>query len=258
MVGHRYGPSRFRFHAPVSMALLGAALLMMSACGSEDPGPGAGTLVIPYVLGNDRSCENLGVATIRVQLDGGFMQTEVDCDGEDVRMRNVPAGLYSVEVFGLDADGVAILDSIQSGPLQQRVTGNSETTEVNPPVILTAAPARLLLRWNFGFGSCSSSGIDHFMVIAWNAADGTEKLMEAMVPCESPGEGAGQYRTVPDEDRDLGGDSFGGVSISVIDDNGDQVGDVVSFEFDAPGRGREVKLSLTCDESGCEGSGKPD
>ncbi|MDD9943529.1 MAG: hypothetical protein OXU20_20985 [Myxococcales bacterium] len=252
MVRNRCSPFRFRFRCPSPMALL-CVLGAVAGCREVDPEPGAGTLVIPYVLGNDRSCESLGVEYIEAELDEGFMRLEAPCDGDAVRMRNVPAGLYTIEMFGLDENRVPILDSTEGGILSQRVVGDGSTTEVNPPVLLTAAPARLLLRWDFGFGSCVSAGVKQFKIVAWDADEGTEKLMEATMLCETPGEGADQYREVPDVDRELGGDSFGGASISVIDDNGDQVGDVVSFEFEPPGRGREVRLSLTCSESGCDG-----
>jgi hypothetical protein len=36
------------------------------------------------------------------------------------------------------------------------------------------------------------------------------------------------------------------------------VGDRISFGFAPPGPGGEIRLSLSCDEGGCRGSGLPD
>ena len=244
--------------AAVRIALLGAlGMPALAGCGNEDS-LGRGTLVIPYVLGNERTCESLGVVDVKVVLDNGYREEVVECDDRPIRIRDLEAGRYDIELYGLDDEGFPVLDSEEMGPHRERVPGAGSVTEVNPAIVLTAAPAELLVRWEFGFGSCTSTGIDHFEITAWDADDGIDKLLVVELPCDTAGEGADQYRQVPDEDRALGGDVFGGVSVVVIDENGAEVGKRVSYEFPAPGAGRQVKLSLTCDNSGCEGSGKPD
>ena len=174
-----------------------------------------------------------------------------------MRFSLLPAGRFDVELFGLDRDGVAVMDSLGDVPAAIDVIGGGTAVVFDPAVKLTAAPAQLKLRWQFGFGSCESSEIDRFEIAAWRK-DGSELLMESELACSMPGEGRGQYRLVPDLDRELSGDELGEVEIQPFDVNDLSVGEPIVFGFPAPGAGREVKLSLTCNAGGCQGSGTLD
>ena len=225
-------------------------------CGAEDD-PDIGMLVVPYELGNARDCESLGIVAVRAELDGGDYVEESDCDDGEVRFTLLPPGRYEAVVYGLDERGVAVMDSLVDGPAAIDVVGGGTTVVFDPPIVLTAAPAQLKLRWQFGFGSCESAAIDRFGVTAWRS-DGSELLMMTDVACEMPGEGRGQYRSVPDDERELSGDELGEVEIQPYDEHELAVGDPVVFGFDSPGPGGEVRLSLDCDVGGCDGTGMAD
>jgi hypothetical protein len=128
---------------------------------------------------------------------------------------------------------------------------------VQPAVTLTAAPAKLLLRWQLGLGSCESANLGGFGISAWRA-DGSELLMESEVACDVPGDGAQQYRLVPDEGRELSGDAVGEAQVQAFDDYDFALGDPITFTFDSPGPGGKVKLSMSCDARGCQGTGEAD
>jgi hypothetical protein len=229
---------------------------LAAGCGTP-PDPEAGVLVVPFSLGNHKSCDQLGITEVRAELDDGFLLEEVRCDAGEVRFDNLPPGAYAVKLFGLDSEGFPAMDSVESGERVVRVVGNGSTVVADPAIVLSAAPAHLLLRWNFGFGSCGGAAIDHFGVDAWRI-DGSELLLQRDLACGMPGEGEEQYRPVADPERQLGGDQLGEVSVQPYDKNGFGMGEPVLFVFPAPGPGRDVNLSLACDGAGCTGSGEPD
>ena len=51
---------------------------------------------------------------------------------------------------------------------------------------------------------------------------------------------------------------LGEAQVQPLDVNGTAVGDPVTFTFDSPGPGGKVKLSLSCDDAGCQGNGEAD
>jgi hypothetical protein len=238
-----------------TVSCLVALCLMGSACGSQTTS--TGTLVIPFQLGNRRTCDALGVKTVRAELDDAMYVSEAPCSNGQVRFKELAAGSYHVRLFGVDGTGVAVMDSVESGKVVVNVIGEDATVVVQPAVILTAAPAHLLVRWNFGFGTCKGVGVDRFAVRVWHK-DGDELLLDATLPCSAEGDGEEQYRSVPDVDRQLGGGEVGEVSIQPLDKTGIAVGEAVVFRFDAPGPGHDIKLSLNCSEGACSSTGKPD
>jgi hypothetical protein len=250
-------------HLPRLTPSLGRLAAVTSLCGAlstgcgSPPDPKAGVLVVPFELGNHKSCEELGITDVRAELDDGFLQEEVRCDAGEIRFDDLEPGAYQVKLFGLDADGFAAMDSVESGERVVRVPGDGNTVVADPAVVLSAAPAHLQLRWDFGFGSCGSASVKHFGIDAWRV-DGSELLLQQKLDCGMAGEGDDQYRLVPDPERQLGGDQLGEVSVQAYDENDFAIGEPVLFTFEAPGAGREVNLSLACDESGCTGSGEPD
>ena len=236
----------------IAMALLGG-----SGCGADERADRSGVLVVPFALGNRKSCEELAITGVRVELDEGSYVEEAECDAGEVRFSRVPEGRYDLVAYGLDERGVGVMDSLAGGSLPVDVIGNRTTVVVQPDVTLTAAPAKLLLRWDLGFGSCESANLGGFTISAWRA-DGSELLMESDVDCDMPGDGAQQYRLVPDEGRELSGDAVGEAQVQPFDDYDLAMGEPVTFTFDSPGAGGKVKLSLSCDEGGCQGSGQAD
>jgi hypothetical protein len=228
----------------------------LASCGGSDDRD-TGVLVTPYELGNHRDCASLGVTTVRAELDDGRYIVEADCDADQVRFNLLEPGNYDVVVYGLDAAGWPVMDSLVDGPRSIDVVGDGTTVVVDPPLKLTAAPAKLQMRWGLGFGTCESTAIDSFGVTAWRG-DGSDLLMETELSCDMAGEGSAQYRAVPDEERELRGDELGEVDIQPYDKDGIAVGDPITFKFASPGAGRQVKLSLNCDAGGCTGTGKPD
>ena len=242
--------------ARLSTALCVLALCSASGCQS-DKKDASGVLVVPFELGNRKACDELGVTSVRAELDDGTYSEETDCDAGELRFNLVHEGRYDLVVYGLDDHDDAIMDSLADGPLAVDVIGKHTTVVVDPAIKLTAAPASLLLRWELGFGSCESAHLGGFTVSAWRA-DGSELLMESEVACDMPGAGRDQYRLVPDKDRELSGDAVGEVQIQPFDVNDIAMGDPISFTFDSPGAGGKVKLSLACDEGGCDGSGAAD
>lgn len=245
--------TRFVHRLPL-FALLGGAFV--PACG-DDPGPQAGVLVVPFTLGNDRTCEELGVVAVRAELDEGAHVETADCDAGKVRFELLMPGTYAVSVYGLDREGVEVVDSLEYGLVDVTVVGEGTTVVAEPALQLTAAPAHLLVRWDFDFGSCESASIDRFALSAWRG-DGTKLLLDTQLPCDMTGHGPGLYREVPDLDRRMSGEELGEVSVQPVDEHGIEVGDAVRFTFDSPGAGRFVKLTLACDDGGCDGSGEPD
>jgi hypothetical protein len=229
---------------------------LLAGCASEEA-ERTGVLVVPFELGNQRSCEELGIVAVRAELDDGDFVEESDCAAGQVRFAHLMPARYEVVLYGLDDDDVAVMDSLANGPQGIHVVGNDTTVVFDPALGLTSAPAKLALRWSFGFGTCEGAGIEGFSIAAWRA-DGSALLMESDLPCEMPGEGRDQYRAVPDLDRELSGEELGEVEIQAHDAKGFPIGQPATFAFSAPGAGGEVELSLECSTSGCTGNGAPD
>lgn len=241
------------FVASVALTLTASSL---AGCGGEESAE-TGVLVVPFELGNQRTCGELGIVAIRAELGDGDFIEEVECDAGEVRFDRLDPGRYKVTLYGLDGDDVPVMDSLGDGPSSIQVVGENTTVVFDPPLGLTSAPARLQLRWSFGFSTCESASIAGFSIAAWRA-DGSALLMESEIACGVPGEGREQYRLVPDLDRELSGAEVGEVEVQPHDAQGFAIGDPTTFTFRAPGPGAEIKISLTCDEGGCSGTGTPD
>jgi len=241
-----------------SLKYVVSVALSLSTVGcSSDEAATSGTLVVPFELGNRRSCEDLGIVAVRGELDDGDFVEEVDCDAGELRFTHLDPARYKVTLYGLDEDDVPVMDSLATGQQMIEVVGEGTTVVFDPAIGLTSAPARLWMRWSFGFSTCTAASIDGFSIAAWRA-DGSQLVLESELACNTEGEGRDQYRLVPDPDRELSGDEVGEVEIQPHDIEGYAVGDATTFTFPAPGPGSEIKLSLTCDDGGCQGSGTPD
>lgn len=239
------------------LSLLGSSVWVSGCGGGDDDNRSSGTLVVPFELGNNRSCEAAGVDYVRAELSNGNYEEEAPCSNGQVRFLNVPAGSYKIKISAFDEDGVEVLDSHESMDTTVNVEGNNETSEHKVPVTLTAAPAHLLVRWTFGFTTCKGASIDRFAIKVW-LSGGDDLLISKSLPCMLEGKGKDQYREIEDPERRLSGEQAGEVTIQAIDKTGVNVGPAAVFKYKAPGAGHDVKVTVECDQGACKGTGKPD
>lgn len=240
--------------------LLGAAgctLLGSGGCGGDDDGNrSSGTLVVPFELGNNRSCEAAGVEWVKAELNDSYVE-EAPCSNGQVRFLNVPAGSYKIKISAFDEDNVEVMDNHEDTETTVNVAGNNQTSEHEIPVTLTAAPAHLLVRWTFGFTTCKGASIDRFAIKVW-LSGGDDLLLSQTMPCTLEGRGKDQYREIDDPDRRLSGEQAGEVTIQALDKTGVTVGPAAVFKYKAPGPGHDVRVTVECDQGACRGTGKPD
>ena len=241
----------------IVLPLLAALTVSASGC-SDDVEPGS--LNVEYVLGNSKSCAELGIETVQAFLyqdDMPMFEGEDNCQTGTIEITGVDAGNYDLLVRAIDGEGFPALDN-NGSPTAQRVVEIFEGGQAQPLVTLTAAPVELELRWQVddGFGSCESAGIDKFRVQAFQT-DGANLLLSTELPCTQIG-GPGGYRPIEDPERTLNGSLFGEVGIQGLASDGSSLGDAATFEFEPPGDGRTIRLSIDCTVDGCFGTGDPD
>jgi hypothetical protein len=238
--------SRRRLSQSTTRATLAAALIgsAVFATGCADEGPGA--LIVPFTLGNSKTCDEVGVSRVRVVLGNEAYEEDADCGDGEVRVDDVPAGRYDLLVEGLAADGVTIMDNLDNDDRRVEVVGDGATVELES-VLLTDTPAQLLVRWDFGFSNCASADIAQFVFTAFETG-GTSVLLEEEVDCDSESDAPNGFHLVPDPDRSLKGGLFGEANISAKPATTTDL----SFMFEPPGPGRPIYLSLECDDDGCE------
>ncbi len=266
-----YATSRFLRSALLPALAVGAIALGTTGCG-EDEGPG--TLVVRYEFGGGSSCQDAGVEYVEATLDDTEYSTTAECDGSfEVRLNDVPAGRYSITLQGqleqaIDGEPVSVVDNLYLADADRRVEVLGDTTVESDEFQLLEAPAQLAVAVNLGAFSCSNTGIDHFVVDAYEAGGFTDRILQSELPCdgeidmddalECPPDGCTGHRRVDDEDRVLDGDLVGTVEIQAQDAAGEDVGNSATFMFDPPGPGRPIRLTVTCNQQGCEGTGTPD
>ena len=236
----------------ICKVVLACAAFGLASCSDSDS---PGTLIVPFNLGNQRTCKEFHVETVRGELNDDEYFDEVRCDAGELRFQHIPEDSYNLRLYGYDRDDVAIMDSLQDEHLLINVI--NDTTVVTDPVTLTSAPARLMLRWTFGFGTCESAGITAFAVTVWRN-DGSELLLKDELDCAKVGKGEGNYRQVPDHDRMLMGTDMGEVSVQPLDSAGDDFCEPLTYRYPAPGPGGDIYLSMACDEDACWGTGDDD
>lgn len=237
----------------LSLAVVAGCLV---AC-SPDKGPGS--LAVEYVLGNNKTCEEVGIERLEVTVFQDTLEEPTveysdsllcDDDGEAF-ISGIEPGVYSVSAVGFDADGVAIFDNLGQTTNERRVE-IFEAAEATFEAELTARPAQLYIGWRLGeggFANCTSVGIDRFEITTYEEGGGTV-LLEAELDCDLAGDANG-FRLVPDPDRRLNGARFGEVGIQPLDSGGNSVGSSASFVFEPPGAGYEVELRIECTVDGC-------
>ncbi len=228
------------------------ACVFLASCKGEE----SGSLQLSFQLGSGKSCDEFGIERVEAILtnDGDDYDETVSCDKGEIRFNDVEPGTYNLKLFGYDSDRVAVKDSES----QKTTVKSGETTTIEQSIRLLDSPAKLKVRWDFDFSDCKTEGIGGFYITAFSS-DGSDVLFDQQnTLCDSEPDDDDGYHTIPDPDRDLKGDDFGEVEIQPYDANSAPLGDAITFTFDSPGPGGEIKLSLSCDDTGCVSSGEPD
>ena len=130
-----------------------------AACGGEGEDLPTGNLTVNWLVGTS-GCEQLGVATVAVLLEGGELSgTNVrtfQCGETSATITALPAGIYDLTFRGRDSAGV---DRFQGVYRNAEVRSGGTTTV--PTVRLTALPATIDVTWYFDNGRmCAHNGID--------------------------------------------------------------------------------------------------
>ncbi|PRP95642.1 hypothetical protein ENSA5_37750 [Enhygromyxa salina] len=241
---------------------LPAALVVVvgvSALAGCSPDKGPGSLSVTYELGNQKSCAELGIDSLRAELVQGpsedltvVYSEEIPCeDGGEIVLDLLEPGLYSLIVSAQDDNGVETMDNLGQPDTERRVE-IFEAAQANVAAELTARPAQFELRWRLGadgFGNCAAIGIDRFEVTAYQN-NGTVVLLETELDCDLAGDAMG-YRLVPDPDRELNGALLDEVGIQAVDASGNSVGSAATISFEPVGAGYPLQLTVECTESGC-------
>lgn len=223
------------------------------------PDKGPGSVVVEYVLGNSKTCAEVGVDRIEVIVYQGTVEepsieyeNSLLCDDAgEATISDIEPGVYSVSTIGYDSNDVAIFDN-QGQPSAERVIEVFEAAQTSHEAELTARPAELRIAWRLGaggFANCSGVGIDRFEITAYEEGGGTV-LLETMLDCVLGGDAMG-FRDVPDPDRMLNGARFGEVGIAALDAAGNPVGAAAPFLFMPVGPGYGVELRIECTDEGC-------
>jgi hypothetical protein len=245
---------------PRSFALITGALLTAATLAGCKQDIGPGSVVVSYVLGNNKTCAEIEVTNIEVKLfRGTFEEPEVEytelvpCDGSgEVVIDGIVPDSYEIRVIGKDANDVAILDNLGQTSAERRVEVFDDA-ESTIDVDLTARPAELWVRWALGMGgfsNCGGVGIDRFQITAYETG-GAQVMLETEIDCEEAGDETTGYRLVEDPDRELNGARLGEVGIRAIGADGSQIGAPAAFIFDPPGAGYPVELGIECTNVGC-------
>jgi hypothetical protein len=251
--------NRTSIQRKVALSAAFGSSLWVAACGGGDGSGGSpGTLVVPFELGNNRSCEAAGVDYVVAELGDEDYVQEAACSNGQVRFLNVPAGNYEIKISAFDEEDVEVMDSFNASDTMVSVEGNERTSEHKPAVTLTAAPAHLMVRWTFGFTTCRGASIDRFAIKVWQSG-GDSLLLSQTLPCVLEGNtNRDGYREIEDPERRLSGEQAGEVTIQPLDKMGVGVGPAAAFKYKAPGPGHDVRVSVECDQGACRGTGKPD
>ena len=242
----------------LSLITLPVLLALVGGC-APDKGPGS--LSVDYILGNSKTCAELGVERLRAVLyqgeaDAPTLEIEEDVlcsSGGSISLEEVEPGLYSLSVTAYDAGDVAIFDNLGQPDAERRIE-IFEAAEATNEAELTARPAELGIAWRLGdegFGNCDGVGISRFEIAAFQTGGGSV-LLETELDCELNGDAQG-YRDIADPGRDLNGVLFGEAGIQALDASGEPVGDPALFEFEPVGPGYPVKLNIECTAVGCTG-----
>lgn len=237
----------------------GGSLLALVAClaptgCASDSVAARGSLLIPYVLGNQLRCDdpNVKVARVRAILNDKVYEQESTCASPgEIRFEGVDAGHWQLTVEALDARGVIVMDNRGEEELPVvEVLGDGNVTTA-AAVDLASVPAHLFLRWSEGFSDCDGLGIDRFAINVWDTS-GTTTLMHTEISCATRPNAPEDYRRVPDPERRIHGGTMQSLSVQALKSDGVPVGKTVSFKLPhPPGAGYSVLATMNCTQKGC-------
>ena len=232
------------------LALLSSSLILAS-CSSETQGPGS--LEVRYVLGPDRTCEELGIEELELTLEDTDHAVVVPCDDAServLRLDELAPKRYVHRIRGLDAEGTATMDNGAESRSQRRVQvlGDGAIVEADRTSELTVTPVYLQVSIDFAASSCASSEMSHLEISAYDQT--ADILLDAAVPCDDNTEG---FFAVEDELRALKGSLFSELTIQPISRSGEPMGTLLNpGQFEPVGPGRTVWLELlNCTSDGC-------
>ena len=132
-------------------------------------------------------------------------------------------------------------------PWRRPSRSTDEATEPDGTIVLTEAPVVLQARWDLNFGSCKSRGISKFEAQVFDA-DG-ETIMTTSLPCQTVGTVEGEYRIMPDDDRELVNPPIDHIMIQPLNKKKQSFGEpfqVIYDEIEVPGPGEAIKLTIRC------------
>lgn len=244
--------ARFALASGVAVLALGLA-----GCGDDSQ---SGSLTVFYKFGGLRStCAQEGVDAVRVSLDGDAVEETVPCDDVNgVELTGVPARKYdALLVQGLADDGVAIRDNLGREDTHDERVEVLGDRDVEIEVTLTPTPAQV--RFTFilvkptgvPYGPQEQVPIKSFEAVAWeeggNYAQTSHEFVYATL-------GSVEGQLLPDPDRQIRGDRVDAITVDVFDQANAKIGDTLAFEFDPPGAGRPIDVTIDCRGSDCEGT----
>ncbi|MEQ1504427.1 MAG: hypothetical protein ABMB14_19455 [Myxococcota bacterium] len=134
-----------------------------------------GSVDVSWQVG-PQGCEAAGVTDIAVDIGG--VGGSFACDDEAASI-DVPAGSYDLVLRGLDGQGIARYEGIETGI---HVTGGQVTSV--PTVVLSALPADVTVNWYFENGRlCSANEVDEVEATLFDLDDFATEPVTA--PCDS-------------------------------------------------------------------------
>ncbi len=156
------------------------ALAMGSGCGESDS---FGDLVVRYQIGSGIDCDEAGIDSIQITLDGSSHTPDpriVACRDErgELLFRNIPVDVYDVVVHGLDANDEPIFEG------EQEDVSIIEGDEVETRVItLSVMNPALRVRWRFDNGfQCSTNDVQEIEMVLYR--ERIDRETDEIVDCE--------------------------------------------------------------------------
>lgn len=257
-----------RMNLPMSTRLSSLALAALATLGLGGCTTDPGSLVIPFSIGAASvTCDGVGVDKVEMHLieiseegsaDPVTYDAEAPCVDGQVEFSGIAVGNYELEVRALASDGVTVFDNEDPSSLKkvEALEGQTVTTET---VELTPTPAQILVRWDLkqaGFSAQCANVMTQQFEVSLFTADGVSKLLTAEpIACDAPADVAPGYHLVPDPDRKIDGTQVGTIQINPQDAMGNDIGTPIVFDMlTPPGRGRSVKVTVSCDDDVCVGT----
>jgi hypothetical protein len=231
-------------------------LTVVSACGGGDE---TGNATINYKLGTGVACDaqllgigGLGVVeTVRATLMRGdtmIVRDEPCNPDEGISVDTAPAGNYDLLVEGLDAVGTPVMNNVKHAPSQQIeiIGGSSQDFDADLFPAPAIVEAKLDVLVDGQFAQCQFLEVQFIELTMFRNA--TPMLTFEFDVCQTmPG-----YNPVPDLEGLIEGAELNQINVVAKDPSQNEVADF-TIPLDPPGAGKTVQVSITCDNTDCEG-----